>query len=321
VENEPHVRIIVVNWNGREFLAPVLRSIREQEYGNFAVSLVDNCSNDGSWEEARAEFPEFDAIRLDENIGFGAAVNIVFRQTGADYFALVNNDAVLEPSWLRAMVEAAEEDPRVGMVASTVSEEGAGGLESAGLALSGDGFAVLRAVDAGKSPLLGPTGAAALYSASMIEETGGFGDEFFLYYEDADLAMRARLLGWQCRHAREARAVHAHSASAGRNLRRKRRLLHRNRLLFISRCWPARLIAANLFWLLLGECGALGAMIIRGRFGDFFPAVADLSVALVRFPARRVTLSVKIAPDQVDRLLSDRLAGFLIFRRQQREAP
>ncbi len=98
-------------------------------------------------------------------------------------------------------------------------------------------------------------------------------------------------------------------------------MLHKNRLLFLSRCWPIRLILENILWLFLGEAGSLAAILLRGRITEFFAAVGDLFVTVVRFPSRQRTMQVKIDSREISALLSDRLAGFLIFRRQRREAP
>src|SRR5438874_20401 len=89
---------------------------------------------------------------------------------------------------------------------------------------SSDGTrAALGTLDAATMPpLYGPSGGAALYSRGLLSDVGLFDPDFGMYYEDVDLAWRARLRGWGCAWACDARALHLGSATAGRNSPRKR---------------------------------------------------------------------------------------------------
>ncbi len=272
---DPMVWVIVVNWNGDPYLSDCLASLMDQDYPNYSVVLADNGSTDGSYERAHREFPGIDSVQFESNLGFGATVNLAIISHRADYFALLNPDAVAEPGWLSALVAEAERLPRVGMVAATVLAGEGGAFDSAGLAVSRDGFVVHRSPD-DESPLLGPAGAAALYRSDLIEQVGRFRTDYFLYYEDAEIAFCAGMLGWTARYAANARVQHAHSALTGRDPARKRRLLHRNRLIFLLRCWPAGLLIRNLPFLVMGEAGSLLGRLLRLRFGEFFLAAGDL---------------------------------------------
>ncbi len=316
MRTDPRVEVVVVNRNGRPHLAKCLRSLRDQEYGRFGVVVVDNDSSDGSREEVARDFPEFRRIHLGRNRGFGAAVNAGFASVDADYYALLNSDAEAPRNWIRALVEEAAKRRGIGMVACDIVEGGAGGGRvSSGLTVSRDGFALLRWNDLEDAPLLGPSGAAALYAAPLIDGTGGFEENYFLYYEDADLAMRARLLGWECAHAASAPVRHVHSASAGKDRRGKRRLLHRNRLEFIARCWPRPLLLAHAHWIVLGEAGALAYSLLRARPVEFARNLADLAAVAIRLPAlrrRAASIPVRAAPPR----LWPRSGGISILRRR-----
>ncbi len=75
-----------------------------------------------------------------------------------------------------------------------------------------------------------PSGSAALYRRKMLEEIGGFDDEFFLYCEDTDLGLRALWAGWKCFYVADAIVEHRYSHSAGRASALKAYLVERNRL-------------------------------------------------------------------------------------------
>jgi len=82
------VSVIVVNWNGKSFLADCLEGIRQQTYGDFSVIVVDNGSNDGSLDYVRTNYPEVKTIALSKNKGFAIANNIAIRSVQTKYVAL-----------------------------------------------------------------------------------------------------------------------------------------------------------------------------------------------------------------------------------------
>ena len=95
------VSVIIVNWNGREFLPKCLEGLKRQGYNNFCTILVDNGSNDGSIDFVIHSYPEVSVIALDRNFGFATANNIAIKTVHTEYVALLNNDAVAHPLWLQ----------------------------------------------------------------------------------------------------------------------------------------------------------------------------------------------------------------------------
>jgi GT2 family glycosyltransferase len=81
----------------------------------------------------------------------------------------------------------------------------------------------------------------------MLEEIGGFDDDFFLYCEDTDLGLRARWAGWKCLYVPGAVAEHHYSHSAGRASPVKAYYVERNRLFVLVKNFPARMLAAAPF--------------------------------------------------------------------------
>ena len=117
---------------------------------------------------------------------------------------------LLLPSGLHALLRGAEQRPDVGMCASQVRLQTADQLDSAGMLICGDASSKQRghgepARGYGESgEALFPSGSAALYRRAMLEEIGGFDDDFFLYCEDTDLGLRARWAGWHCSYVADA---------------------------------------------------------------------------------------------------------------------
>lgn len=112
---EPHVRLVVLNWNGRDHLPRCLDALTGLDWPADRLDLVviDNASTDGS--DALVErHPRVRLLRNDHNGGF-VANNLALRDLdGVDFVGLVNADSFVEPGWLRAMVRGLEQDERLG---------------------------------------------------------------------------------------------------------------------------------------------------------------------------------------------------------------
>src|SRR5690242_2003217 len=99
------VAIAVVSWHTRDLLAACLTSIEpEVEAGRARVSVVDNASSDGSAELVRSGFPWVDLVALDENVGFGAAVNVAAARSRSPWIAVANADVELDPDALTRLL-------------------------------------------------------------------------------------------------------------------------------------------------------------------------------------------------------------------------
>lgn len=211
--------VYIPNLNGGEMLAMTLESLAP--FGDTRVVVVDNGSEDDSVAIVRERFPEVELIALEENIGFGRALNLAVRQAPGDLLIFLNNDVECETGFVDSLVGALAEG--IDAVAAVLVQRDAPELiDSAGVMVEGD---TLMAFDymhgerveslAGAAAPLGPTGGAALFRRAAFERVGGFDERIFVYYEDVDLALRMRAAGARCALAPDARALHAFSATLG----------------------------------------------------------------------------------------------------------
>lgn len=193
-----------------------------------------------------ADPPRVRILENRKNAGFGAAVNQGWADSQAEFLLTLNDDAYAAPQWLEEMVAAAERDATVGMCAPQIRLFGSNGrLDSAGLSIYPDGTAKQRGhgreaseYASGEEVLL-PSGCAALYRRSMIEQVGAFDPDYFLYVEDSDLGLRGRLAGWRCVYVPGAVVEHEYSKSSGRASRMKAFYVERNRLFTVVKLFPA----------------------------------------------------------------------------------
>lgn len=281
--NSDLATILIVNWNGRQYLERCLAALFAQPLDCARVIMVDNGSTDDSCAWTAAYYPQVEIIRLPHNLGFAVANNLGIASATARYVITLNNDTEIERGWIESLIEAAESDPAIGSCASRiVLADRPDMLDSAGISIDRFGFAWQRGhgeLDKGiyreSADVWGASAAAALYRRSMLETIGLFDEEFGSYYEDVDLAWRAHLAGWRCRYVPGPRVVHVHSATGRRDPDRKLFLLTRNRWWTIARNYP--LSRLWFMWPLLGlaDLLSLARGLIRQR--NLVPLTARLA--------------------------------------------
>jgi GT2 family glycosyltransferase len=259
--DSPLISIIVINWNGMRFLDDCLASLERQTWKYRELIVVDNGSTDGSVERIRDwvhRLPDAQALYLSENTGFCKANNLAFAKARGEWLALFNNDAVAEPNWLEELVRWGNPQQRIGMLGSKILFfDPPGVIDKAGHLIYWDGQNRGRGTmepDTGQydrpEEILWPDACAALYHRRLFEETGGFDETFFAFGDDADLGMRARLLGWKGWYVPTAVVRHRHSATAGAYSPLKVMLVERNRMLLAVKNFPLRLLIQNPYWTL-----------------------------------------------------------------------
>ena len=295
---------MVVNWNRKELLRACLASLARQEGIPFETIVVDNGSVDGSAEMASGEF-RARVIRNSENRGFCAANNQGIAAARGEFVALLNNDAEAEPGWLAALARACQRGPEVGMAASKILVwEDPRRIDKAGHLIFPDGQNRGRgtgALDRGQfdreEEVLWPDGCAALYRHQMLDQIGGFDEDFFAYGDDAELGLRARIAGWKCRYAPDAVVRHHRGATLGKGSGARLELIERNRLLLALKLFPWSLLWLNPFFFALRV--AAGAMAARSGDGDtaHFPGLRgkwSMARALVRGDLRALRLAPRM---------------------------
>ncbi len=219
---------VVPSWNGLDVLRECLRALAVQTV-DCEVVVVDNGSIDGTADAVAAEFPGVVLVGVEENVGFGRAVNLGAERATGHVLLVVNNDAVPAPDFAERML-APFTDPAVGMAAGVLTQRPhPDRVDSAGVELdvtvgSWDlGWNAPVTSLGGRTPA-GPCGGAAGYRASAWRDAGGFDPALFAYWEDVDLALRLRRAGWACAFVPSALALHRHGATLGAATPLQRRL-------------------------------------------------------------------------------------------------
>jgi GT2 family glycosyltransferase len=327
------ISVVVVNWNRRLLLGSCLQSLARQNLNQpFEVVVVDNGSDDGSPEMVLKEYGKSTVFRLQvirntENRGFCAANNQGFAVSDSEFVALLNNDAEAEPNWLQKMAGGFDGRPDVGMAASKILVyEDPRRIDKVGHLIYPDGQNRGRGsgeLDEGQydrvEEILWPDGCAAMYRRAMLDQIGGFDEDFFAYADDAELGLRARIAGWKCMYIPEAVVRHHRGATLGVRSSRRLELIERNRVLLAAKLFPWSLLWLNGVYFAIRLCAGLWAAITgQGEVGKYPGIRGKLQVALavlkgdwqavpllprMLFKRRDVERFRKLSPREVRRLI------------------
>ncbi len=136
----PLVSVIIVNFNGKQYLKNCLSTLSAQSYPAIEVIFVDNGSSDGSAEYVRKEFPPIRTIESKKNLGFAKGNNLGIKEARGDLIATLNNDTEVTPGWLEELVKAMNLGEKVGMCASKMLfMKDHGMINSTGISLARSG--------------------------------------------------------------------------------------------------------------------------------------------------------------------------------------
>lgn len=220
----PRFSVIVVNYNGGDYVEGALASLARQTDRSFEVFLVDNASTDGSISNLNtAGLAHFKLLKQSENIGFAAANNLAAREATGDWIVLLNPDAEAAPDWLEQLALATQRHTGVNMFASTqYSLYEPDELDGVGDCYLGfgipwrGGFGRPATELPEEGECFSPCGAGAMFRREIFLDHGGFDERFFCYCEDVDIGYRLRLAGERCVFLPKAVIHHAGGGLAGR---------------------------------------------------------------------------------------------------------
>ena len=274
------VSVVVVNYNGELFLEECLRSLLDQTRPPDQVLVVDNASNDQSLSLLQTSFPSLPVIALPENLGYAAACNRGIEETNGDLIGILNNDLVLDNRWLESLLEK-NVPPWDFWASLVVFASDPSRVDSAGdgMAVVGSGFKIGHGSFANDytrvREVFGPCGAAGLYRRSLLEAVQGFDPDFFLIYEDADLNVRARLLGFRCLFVPGAVVRHRVNTSIGSLSKTYVFFGHRNSEYVFWKNMPSQLLWTFLPERLLFNLLSFLFFLAKGRGSSFLRGKLD----------------------------------------------
>jgi GT2 family glycosyltransferase len=215
----PSVSCILVNWNGWADTEACLASLLQQDYPSLHIVVVDNGSADDSVERIHANFPTVTVLETHRNLGFASGCNAGMRyayEQGADLLWMLNNDTVAPADTCSTLVAKAAAEPQAGLIGSVlyymqeptrVQAWGGGDLD----------LTLGRSRHFYTPSTFGPHGyltfASVLVRREVIAKIGVLYEGFFMYWDDADLALRATAAGFALTVAENTAVLHKEGGS------------------------------------------------------------------------------------------------------------
>jgi GT2 family glycosyltransferase len=268
----PTVTVVVLNWNGREYLADCFDSLLALDYpkDRLELMMVDNGSTDDSVAFVRRAYPHVSIVETGRNLGFAGGNNAGARAAKGEYAAFLNNDAHVYPDWLIKLIEAVQSDPSVVCAGSRMMNLTDDRVEFGGSSINFYGYGYQEGYDranvqdySGTHPVIFACGGAFLIRRDVYLDSGGLDEDYFIYYEDLDLGWRLWIMGYQVLYVGAAVVLHKHHGAKHQMPDASRRVLfERNAMLTLiknyddanlARVWPAAwMLAIKRLYLMSG---------------------------------------------------------------------
>ncbi len=219
------VSIVIVTCGIKNYLWPLLDSIKKQTYSDIEIIVIDNSLNSNLSREINECYPGIKLYSSPMNLFYCEALNIGIKMSRGDFILCLNDDVILDKRFIEKALEGFMVDKRVGMVSGKILRFDKITIDSTGLFLSLWRTARERGYsskDIGQFEeeeyIFGVNGAVAFYRRQMLEgikiDTDYFDRDYHFFYEDLDIAWRAQRFGWKGYYIPEAVAYHVRGGTA-----------------------------------------------------------------------------------------------------------
>ncbi|MFN8500901.1 glycosyltransferase family 2 protein [Kouleothrix sp.] len=259
--------IVVVTHNSAGYIEACLRAISADMGAHDELIVVDCGSADGTAELVRARFPQARLLAA-ANLGFAGGNNLGAQLASGEYLVLLNPDTLVRPGAIDALIAPLARHADVGLSTGCVVHLRRPAIVNAcGNTMHYTGLTYCRGAGRPASQYAAPadvdavSGAACAIRRALFEALGGFDDHFFMYVEDTDLSLRARLAGFRCVYAPGALVEHDYRPGYSPD---KAFYLDRNRHLMLLKNLRRATYARLLPGLLLGEAVTWGFLLLKG---------------------------------------------------------
>jgi GT2 family glycosyltransferase len=277
--------IVILNWNGLEFLKKFLGTVIKVSSGDESeVFVADNASSDDSVKWISDNFPEVSIIKLDKNHGFAGGYNLALERIDAKYYVLLNSDVEVTSGWLEPLVRIMDGNPGIASCQPKIlSYNNKVQFEYAGAAgglIDKYGYPFCRGrifnyieKDTGQYDsdidIFWSSGACMIVRSDAWKRCGGFDDLFFAHMEEIDLCWRFNKAGYRVSYIADSVVYHVGGGSLSYDSPFKTFLNFRNNLFLLYKNLPDKKFHLTLFIRKLLDGVAAFVFLLKGQSGSF----------------------------------------------------
>jgi len=244
--------VVIVHYDGLNQLRACLDSILRSDADGVEVIVVDNASLDSCTEAIGGSYPSVRFVKAPQNLGTSGGWNLGAEAATRPSLIFLNDDVIVPPRWFSSL-RSNLDDPSVGVAsAMALFLDQPETINSAGGILDFLGFGLNRSIGQPYHGFSGQphekpfyaVGTAFATRKEVLERSGGFDEEMFMYADDLDWSWRLRLLGYKVLVDERVVVYHKWRGS-GLTLNRMAYLLERNELRAVLKNYGA----AALIWI------------------------------------------------------------------------
>ena len=241
------ISIVIATYNSEKFILDCLSSIEEATQAiPHEILIIDNNSHDKTKKRIRQHSELITLIENPGNYGFARAVNLGIAKSCGEFCLLMNPDIIVKSKDLSPLIQFMEQNPKVGICGCKLLN-----LDDS-LQFSKGSFSTLPATlfrvvlprrmrkyhlwgydKVGKCEWV--TGAFMLIRREVIDQMGGFDENYFLYYEDMDYCRKAQLRGWETFFFHSIEAYHLSPHAISRKGNQIEREIRKSRLYYFRK--------------------------------------------------------------------------------------
>lgn len=254
--------VVILNWNGKEFLKKFLPGVVEYTHDDGAIIVADNNSSDDSVALLSNDFKTVGIIRNESNGGFATGYNQALQQIDAEYYVLLNSDIQVTDGWLKAPIALMDSDKSIAACQPRIkSFHQPDQFEYAGAAggfidIFGYPFCqgrIFQNIEKDENQYNQPreifwaSGACMIVRASVYHQLGGLDDDFFAHMEEIDFCWRAKQSGYKIMYCPESVVYHVGGGTLPKKSWKKTYLNMRNNSIMLCKNLPKRYLVPVLF--------------------------------------------------------------------------
>lgn len=282
------VAIVILNWNGKNFLKQFLPSILKYSSAPWVrIIIADNYSSDDSVAFIQSNYPEIEIITFDKNHGYARGYAIALPQIQADYYILLNSDVEVTENWLNPLIGLMDNDPNIAAVMPKIKSfhrkdyfeyAGAGGgfIDKYGYPFCQGRILTSIEKDEGQydktREIFWASGACMVLRSDAYSRTGGLDGDFFAHMEEIDLCWRLKRLGYSIYYCPDSIIYHVGGGTLPNDNPRKLYYNYRNSLFLLFKNIDRKGFFTILFPRMVLDVLSATAYLLQGKI-LFFIAV------------------------------------------------